>query len=65
MSSARNPTGPTGVRMNGKVVSMRTFITRLIWLCVIPLLVPATWNAVDNAQQQQDRVILEARHLAR
>lgn len=51
--------------MNGKVVSMRTFITRLIWLCVIPLLVPATWNAVDNAQQQQDRVILEARHLAR
>lgn len=64
MSYARNPIGPTGVRMNGKVVSMRTFITRLIWLCVIPLLVLATWNAVDNAQQQQDRVILEARHLA-
>ncbi|MBP8214529.1 MAG: PAS domain S-box protein [Propionivibrio sp.] len=56
--------GLAGSQATGKGISMRAFITRLIWLCVLPPLVLATWSAVKNAREQQENFILEAQHLA-
>jgi len=45
-------------------VSMRSFITRLIWLCILPPLALAIWLAVDSVNNQRQEFIDEARHIA-
>lgn len=40
--------GPDKKRIN--VLSLRAFLVRMIWLCVLPLLVPAVYLAVDHLE---------------
>ncbi len=44
--------------------TLRAFVTRLIWLCILPLLLLAAWLAIDSAQQQQAASMVAARHVA-
>lgn len=48
----------------GKDISMRAFITRLIWLCVLPPLLLATWVAVGKVENDQSQLIDKAKHVA-
>ena len=44
---------------------LATFLSRLIWLCVLPLLLLATWLAVDSVRTIQAQRDQEATNLAR
>ncbi|SDH99280.1 PAS domain S-box protein [Propionivibrio dicarboxylicus] len=46
-------------------VSMRAFITRLIWLCLLPPLLLAAWLAFDNVKAKQADFLDDAQHLTR
>ena len=48
----------------GKTVPLATFLTRLIWLCIMPLLLLAVWLAVDSVLSVQARSEREAHNLA-
>ena len=45
-------------------ISMRSFITRLIWLCILPPLVLAVWLAVDGVRNRHAEFVNDARHIA-
>ncbi len=45
-------------------ISMRSFVARLIWLCMLPPLIVATWLAVDGVHKQQQAFMNDARHIA-
>ena len=45
-------------------ISMRSFITRLIWLCILPPLVLAVWLAVDSVRNRHAEFVNDARHIA-
>lgn len=44
---------------------LSSFLTRLIWLCVLPLMVFSTWLVYDVVRQLQSASDQEANHLAR
>ena len=43
-----------------KELSMRVFITRLIWLCVFPTLLLASWIAIDNVRSERAEFLAAA-----
>jgi len=46
-------------------VSMRAFITRLIWLCLLPPLLLAAWLAFDNVKAKEADFLDDAQHITR
>ena len=55
--------------MNGRAeqragIPLKTFLARLIWLCVLPLLLLAAWLAFDSVRTQRAGEGKEAAHLA-
>ncbi|MDD5390139.1 MAG: PAS domain S-box protein [Gallionellaceae bacterium] len=60
---------PTDTDMRDKAakraeMSLQTFLTRLIWLCVLPLLLLTAWLAYDSVLDTQARRDVEAANLA-
>jgi two-component system sensor histidine kinase/response regulator len=43
---------------------MRSFITRLIWLCILPPMLLACWLAVDNVQTRRVEFFDDVQHIA-
>ncbi|MCK6373131.1 MAG: PAS domain S-box protein [Zoogloea sp.] len=41
-----------------------SLLTRLVWLCMAPVLLLAAWLAWDNLKEQEERHLREAAHLA-
>lgn len=52
-------------RPPGRPLSLQQFLTRLIWLCVLLLLLLAVWLAVDHVQRDHAERRLQAHNLAR
>jgi two-component system sensor histidine kinase/response regulator len=44
---------------------LSSFLARLIWLCMAPLLLVSVWLAWDNVREQEARHLREGAHLAR
>ena len=49
-SPAPLQTQPPSNRGEGAGISLNNFLTRLIWLCVLPLLLLASYLAVDSVR---------------
>jgi PAS domain S-box-containing protein len=49
----------------GKILPLNTFLTRLIWYCVLPLAAISFWLAFDHVRTLQDQRDREAERLSR
>ncbi len=47
-----------------KAIPLKTFLTRLIWLCILPLLLLAAWLAYESIGDDQAQRDMAARNLA-
>ncbi len=45
-------------------ISMRVFLMRLIWLCVVPPLLLASWIAVENVRNERSEFLATANNVA-
>ena len=54
---------PTKLSQVRADISMRSFITRLIWLCILPPLLLAIWLAIDGVQSKNEEFVNEAEHI--
>jgi len=47
----------------GDAMSLRGFLSRLIWICILPLVLVSVYLAIDQLRQYEDRRDLEATYL--
>jgi PAS domain-containing protein len=52
-----------GIRLSG--MSLHGFLTRLIWLCIVPLILVASYLAIDSIRTIQSELDAEAANLAK
>ena len=57
------PAASAGTPVSG--IALKTYLTRLLWLCVLPLFVLAAWLAYDSVRTLRARQTQEAAQLAR